>query len=137
MIELLIAFGGGLLSAAGIFALITTIGILNRFMKVTHTANCVVLYEEMIIFGATIGNILSVFEVKFNLIGCIATLCIMFWGLISGVYVGCFAVCLAESIKTIPIFVKRSKITSGIGFIILAIALGKGVGGLVCYLYLY
>ena len=61
----------------------------------------------------------------------------MIFGLMAGVYVGSFAVCLAENIKAIPVFVRRTRMASGLGWLILALALGKGIGGLIYYLYLY
>lgn len=129
----LLSLGGGGLAAAGIFALITTVGLVNRYAKVTHTAHHIRIYEEMIIAGATLGNLWILFGPKLSL-GTSAT---AFFGLMAGIYVGSFVVCLAETIKAIPVFVRRTRMAEGLGFLILAIAIGKGVGGLVYYLGLY
>jgi stage V sporulation protein AB len=128
-----LALGGGIVSAAGIFALITALGIVNRFAKVTRTAGYVRLYEEMIIFGAAFGNLCFLFDWRLFL----GMPGVVVFGLISGIYVGCFAVCLAEITKAVPVAVRRTRISSGLGFIVLAVALGKGIGNLVYYLYLY
>lgn len=129
----ILCIGGGGLAAAGIFALITTVGIVNRYAKVTHTSRHLRLYEEMIIWGASLGNLWLLLEVPV-LLGTAGT---MIFGLMAGVYVGSFAVCLAENIKAIPVFVRRTRMASGLGWLILALALGKGIGGLIYYLYLY
>lgn len=129
----ILCIGGGGLAAAGIFALITTVGIVNRYAKVTHTSRHLRLYEEMIIWGASLGNLWLLLEVPV-LLGTAGT---MIFGLMAGVYVGSFAVCLAENIKAIPVFVRRTRMASGLGWLILAMALGKGIGGLIYYLYLY
>lgn len=129
----ILCIGGGGLAAAGIFALITTVGIVNRYAKVTHTSRHLRLYEEMIIWGASLGNLWLLLEVPISL----GTAGAMIFGLMAGVYVGSFAVCLAENIKAIPVFVRRTRMASGLGWLILALALGKGIGGLIYYLYLY
>lgn len=50
---------------------------------------------------------------------------------------GSFAVCLAETVKAIPVLVRRTRIAGGLGWAVLCIALGKGIGSLVYYLRLY
>ena len=44
---------------------------------------------------------------------------------------------LAENIKVMPILVKRTGVAKGIGLIILSMALGKSVGHIIYYLFLY
>lgn len=129
----LLAVGGGVISAAGSFALLTSVGIVNRFAKVTHTAAHIRLYEEMIIWGATLGNICFLFDLKLHM----GYWGVTAFGLISGIYVGTFVICLAEILKAIPVAVRRIRITSGLGFIVLAVAFGKGLGNLVYYLAMY
>ena len=55
----LIAVGAaaGLVTATGLFALISSIGLINRYADVTDTKEHIMLYEEMIIIGAGLGNI--------------------------------------------------------------------------------
>ena len=49
----LIAVGAaaGLVTATGLFALISSIGLINRYADVTDTKEHIMLYEEMIIIG--------------------------------------------------------------------------------------
>ena len=52
-------------------------------------------------------------------------------------FIGLFAVSLAENIKALPIFVRRVRIGAGLGIVVLAIGLGKAAGHLLYYLKLY
>ena len=124
----LLCLGGGAVSAAGIFAIITSVGLINRYAKVTNTASHIRLYEDMIMLGAALGNIWLLYEIPVP-VG-IAGAAV--FGLMSGIYVGSFAVCLA-----IPVLVRRTRIAGGLGWAVLCIALGKGIGSLVYYLRLY
>lgn len=130
---LFVLFGlsGGAFSAAGIFALITTLRLLNRFAVVTKTASFIQRYEDVVIFGVTVGNLLSVyrFGLPGGLWGC------GLWGFLSGMYVGCFSVALAETIKAMPILTRRSRLKQGMGVIILCLAIGKCLGGLMYYFF--
>ena len=60
----LIAVGAaaGLVTATGLFALISSIGLINRYADVTDTKEHIMLYEEMIIIGAGLGNIWNIFD---------------------------------------------------------------------------
>ncbi|MGN0316353.1 MAG: stage V sporulation protein AB [Lachnospira sp.] len=135
MIALYVLFGlgAGVVTSAGLFALISSIGLINRYAYVTESTDRIMLYEEMIILGATAGNLMYVFDISVpvGLIGC------MIFGVISGIYVGTFLVCLAENIKGIPVFAHRLRLKDCLGFLILCIAAGKMVGELVYYIYLY
>ena len=117
----------------GFFAIITIVGVINRFAKVTRTAKHIKLYEDMIILGATIGNVLVIFQlvVKVGMIGC------AIFGLLSGIFIGSFLVCLAETIKALPIFIRRVRISSGLGYIILFLAIGKGIGSFIYFFSMY
>ena len=132
---ILIMFGtsAGALTAAGYFAVINSIGLINRVAAVTKTTKYIFYYEEIIIAGAIIGNILSLFDIRINL----GITGIILLGAFAGMYVGLFVVSLAETTKVMPIFVRRVRIGGGLGIIVLMIALGKAVGHLIYYLILY
>lgn len=135
-IVMLAVFGAaaGGLTAAGYFAVITSIGLINRVADVSHTKQRLLLFEEAIIFGAVAGNILSVFPIGgiFSSGGFI-----VLYGVVAGMFIGLFVVCLAETTKVLPIFLRRVRIGDGLGIIILMIGLGKAVGQLIYYLVLY
>ena len=60
----LILAGGsyGLLAAAGVFTVLAAVGLVPRFAGKTHTAEYVLIYEEMVVFGTLTGCVLSVFS---------------------------------------------------------------------------
>lgn len=126
-------FSAGLLTAAAYFAIVTMVGVYNRLAKVTHTANKIRWYENVIIAGVSIGNIIFIFDLPVP-VGIVGTI---IYALFAGIFIGLFSVCLAETIKALPIFVRRIRIGTGIGIVIIAIALGKGLGQLLYYLKLY
>ncbi len=76
----------GVFTAAGLFALITSVGVINRYADVSGTSRHVSLYEECIIIGATAANAVYVLgiTVRIGMTGCII------FGLISGIFIGTF-----------------------------------------------
>lgn len=135
MIAVMILIGAvsGVFTAAGLFALITSVGIINRYADVSGTSGNVFLYEECIIIGATAANAVYVLgiPVKIGIAGCVI------FGLVSGIFIGTFLISLAETVKALPIFVHRAKAGAGLGLIVAAVAAGKALGQLVYYLYMY
>ena len=122
----IIGFAGGLIVAAGVFAFITLLGVLNRLASKTNTAKHILLYENMVILGGILGNTWFIYQwdIPFGIIG------LILFGLFSGIFVGCQAMALAEVLDVIPIFAKRIKIKYGMPFIVASIAIGKAVGAL-------
>lgn len=137
IIEILFGFAAGAITASGLFALISSIGLINRFAAVTKTTEKINLYEDMIVIGAAVGNVISIFNFSFRVPGAIEMLFAILYGAIAGIFIGTFSVCLAETIKSLPIFVRRVRIGTGLGWVILSVALGKGVGHLLYYFVLY
>ena len=120
----IIGFAGGLVVAAGVFAFITLLGVLNRLASKTNTAKHILLYENMVILGGILGNTWLIYQwdIPFGIIG------LILFGLFSGIFVGCQAMALAEVLDVIPIFAKRIKIKYGMPYIVASIAIGKAVG---------
>lgn len=114
----------GFVVAAGIFAFITLIGVLTRLASRTNTADRILLYEDVVVLGASIGNIIFLFEIKIPL----GTLGLIIFGLFSGSFIGCLAVALAEVLKVFPVLTNRLKLKIGIPVIVLSLAIGKGIG---------
>lgn len=121
-----IGIASGMITAAGIFALITSIRVVNRFAVVSNTGKHLHFYENTVIAGVTIGNIMAVYDVTIPL----RSAGIVPYGILSGMYIGCFVVALAETIQVIPILARRSRLKQGLGIIIICMALGKAIGGL-------
>ena len=125
------ALSAGVATASGYFALIASIGVITRFAQFTGTARRIRWYELMIIAGASIGNAFFVFMPDISFPGWI----IVLNGFFSGIFIGCFLVSLAEAVKGITIFVRRTRLTEGLCVIILFFALGKGLGSLFYFLH--
>lgn len=127
----LIGLSSGLTVAAGVFAFITMLDILPRLAHRTGTAMHLYGYENAIILGGTLGNIVYLFvhNLPVTYVG------MSVFGLCSGVYVGCLAMALAETLRVIPIFAKRMKMREGLPVILVAIALGKFLGTIFQYFF--
>lgn len=147
MREVLLALIGisfGVLAAAGVFTVFVAVGLVPRFAGKTHTANKVLVYEEMVIFGTIIGGFASVFP-EYSQFGAMLQQNfpgeMQLWnglgvglqailGLSGGMFVGCLALAIAEMLDSIPIFTRRISFRHGIGLAILSVALGKLCGSL-------
>lgn len=134
----------GLLSSAGVFTVFSTVGLVPRFAGKTHSAKEILLYENMIILGTIIGGLMSIWPNTWNrtfmrleevagfpsfwLI--FQTFCLIVIGLFSGMFVGCFALSIAEMLDSIPIFTRRISFRKGIGLAVCSVAAGKLCGAL-------
>ena len=119
----IIGLAGGGIIAAGVFALITTTGVMTRFAEKTHTAKYVRQYENAVAFGAILNY--EGMKLGNQLLALI--------GLCHGIFVGCLAISLAEALNATAIFARRMKLAVGLSFIVLSVALGKGVGALIYF----
>lgn len=122
---------GGALVSAGIFALITSTGLMTRMADKTHTAKNIRLYETIVILGGTLWNIFWIFSIHFNLPEAAGTILQVVVGICQGVFVGCLAVSLAEALNATAIFARRVKLKTGLSFIIMAAAVGKVIGAVI------
>lgn len=134
----------GLLAAAGVFTVLTAVGLIPRFAGKTHTARKVFLFEEMVIFGTILGSFVSIFpeysQIGQFLQGSVPNLTSLWLrlggaaqiviGLFSGMFIGCLALAIAEMLDSIPIFARRVSFRHGIGLAILSVAIGKLCGSL-------
>ena len=111
----------GVLSSAGVFTVLAAVGLVPRFAGRTHTADKVLLYEEMVIFGTIVGCIFSVFsryctpaawllahfpnQLEFwRMLGRSVQLV---FGFFAGTFIGCLALAIAEMLDSIPIIARR------------------------------
>ena len=122
----LIGMGAGAVTAAGYFAVIAAVGVVTRFAEYTKTAAMIRVYEVILCFGAIIGNILIVFQPDLTM----GEWLLAPIGLLCGIFTGCFLLSLAEAVKGLPVFLRKSKIQKGISLIIIALALGKTIGSI-------
>ncbi|MGN0355555.1 MAG: stage V sporulation protein AB [Muricoprocola sp.] len=127
----ILGFAGGSMVAGGVIALIVGLGILTRFIGISHTATQVRYYETMVVLGALAGNYATVFAD--HLMG--GRLALLFLGISAGIYLGGWIMALAEMLNIFPILARRSKLKLGSGLIVWAIAVGKVIGSLI-YFYM-
>lgn len=142
-----IGLSSGLMVSGGVFTVLLSVGLVPRFAGKTHTAGRIFLYEEAVVFGTLLGNVMSVCEypstvggwiVDSRLLGSqtpalwsgISTVILCLFGLFAGIFVGCLAMAIAEMLDTIPIFARRIQFRHGLGIAVLATALGKLAGSL-------
>lgn len=145
MYSLLLGFSGvcfGFLTAAGVFTVLTAVGLIPRFIGETHSAKEVWIYEDMVIAGTILGGGYSVFFSVINVndwlmkhfsesIGLFIMWSILLLiGIFGGMFVGCLALAIAEMLDSIPIFTRRISFRHGLGLMVLSIALGKLCGSL-------
>jgi len=115
--------GAGFIISAGVFALITSTGIITRFADKTHTAKSIQLYETIVVAGGILWNIFWIMESHFKFTGQPAKI-------FQGIFVGCLAVALAEALNGTAIFARRAKLQMGLSFIVLSVAVGKVLASL-------
>ena len=130
--NLVLAFLGlsaGFGIAAGLFSFLVGLGTISDFADRTHTGKYVVLYEDFIVAGGILGNLFWVYEVGWLNFRWLLPV----YGLLSGIFVGCWSMALADVLNIFPIFIRRAKITTGISALIIAMALGKSLGTLLFF----
>ena len=121
-----IGFCGGCLVAGGVVALMVGLGILSRFIEISHTSKHTRLYENCILLGGIGGTLVTIYPIvlPFGTIG-LAVL-----GICSGIYVGGWIMALAEVIHVFPVFFSRIGLIKGTCLVIIAVAAGKVTGSM-------
>lgn len=121
-----IGLSGGIAVAGGVFAFISILGILPRLAGKLRLASYIYHLETIIALGGIAGNIFTVFKVPVPL----GIPGLLVFGLFAGIFVGCLAMALAETLKVIPVLCQRTNLRVGLPYLILAMSLGKGLGSL-------
>ena len=130
VILIIIGLSAGVIVAGGLFSFIIGLGVVSDFADRTHTGEHILLYEDSVALGGILGNIWWIYQ--FPIPGGSALLTV--FGLISGIFVGCWAMAIAEMLDIFPIFVRRFKVIRYVPYMILSIAIGKGIGELLFWL---
>ncbi len=124
LILILVGSSAGFVVASGLFSFIIGLGIISKFADRTRTGDHVMLYEDTIALGGIAGSILFIYKPPLMLLQIFMPLV----GVCAGIFVGCWAVSIAEVINIFPILMRRIKLVLYIKYIILFFAIGKGVG---------
>lgn len=119
-----IGLSSGLVVAGGLFSFIIELGVVADFADRTHTANRILLYEDSVVLGGIFGNLISIFQIHIPYGGWILPI----FGILAGIFVGCWSMALAEILNLFPIFVRRLKIVRYVSLFIISMAAGKGIG---------
>lgn len=125
----IIGLSGGMVVAAGLFSFITGLGVISDFADRTHTGEHILLYEDSVALGGILGNLFYVYQISIPYGRWIAPV----FGLFGGIFVGCWAMALAEVLNVFPIFIRRVKLLRYIPYLIAAVAFGKGIGALLFF----
>ena len=124
-------FCGGAVVATALAAFIISLGIIPRYAGITHTAKHILLYEDFLMLGSILGNL--VFVYKFSLpLGQIGEGII---GLFFGMFLGSWIIALGEVVNLFAITATRTGLKQGAGLIGLSIALGKSLGSLMQFFF--
>jgi len=126
----IIGFSAGMIVSAGVIALITSVGVLPRLAGKTHTARHIRVYETCITIGGTLGVLQFILNLHFGIGGIGGYIISGIFGIFAGIFTGCLATALAETLNTTAIYSRRIKLVKGIGFIVLSLALGKALGAI-------
>ncbi len=124
-----IALSAGLVVASGLFAFLASLGVVSDLADRTHTGEHILLFEDATVIGGSLGNLFVLYHWKMP--GGIWFQGI--FGLFVGIFVGCWAMSLADTLNVFPIFIRRAKLVQCIPYIILSVAIGKGIGSCIYF----
>lgn len=122
----LIGFASGFIVAGGEVALMVGLGIIVRFIGISHTAGRIRYYEDAILLGAVAGTILTTYNISIP----VGVWILIPLGVFTGIFVGGWIMALAEVINVFPVYCRRLGITKGLSWIVITIAVGKILGSL-------
>lgn len=126
-----IGLSAGTVVAGGLFSFIVELGVIADFADRTHTGNRLLLYESSVALGGILGNAVYVFHIglpaELAKTAAGSTLLGVF-GILAGIFVGCWAMALAEILNVFPVFMRRARIVRYMAAFVISIALGKGIG---------
>ena len=125
----LLGFSAGITAAGGLFSFIIGLGVISDFADRTHTGEQVMLYEDAVAAGGSLGAVISVYHPAVPFAGCLLPV----MGLFGGIFVGCWAMALTEMLDLFPIFIRRIRMVRGIAAVMIGIAFGKGLGALLFF----
>ena len=127
----ILGLSAGGIVAGGLFGFIVSLGVISDFADRTKTANQILLYEDAVALGGIVGNILYTYQIFIPGISWLLGV----FGILAGIFVGCWAIALTEILNVFPIFTRRINLTKGISYIILGVAIGKGIGSFLYFFF--
>lgn len=125
----ILGLSAGITVAGGLFSFLVELGVVADFADRTHTGEHVLLYEDAAALGGAAGSLVFVYGP--DLPGGAVTLAV--FGLLAGIFTGCWAMALAEVLNVFPVFIRRVRLQNCLPWAILGMAFGKGLGALVFF----
>ena len=122
-----IGLSAGVAVAGGLFSFIVELGVIADFADRTHTADQILFYEDCTALGGILGNLVYVFQIGIPA----GDWGLAVFGIFGGIFVGCWAMALAEILNVFPVFMRRARIVRYISVFVISLALGKGFGACV------
>ncbi|MCD8347904.1 MAG: stage V sporulation protein AB [Lachnospiraceae bacterium] len=129
ILVIITGFASGFLVAGGVASVMIGLGILTRFIGISHTARQILWYEDAIFLGAMIGDVVTVFD--FSL--AVGAWMLVLAGLFIGIFIGGWIMALAEIVEIFPVYSRRLGITRNVSWLVIALAAGKVVGSLIFF----
>ena len=131
----IIGLSAGVIVAGGLFSFIVGLGVISDFADRTHTGEHILLYEDSVALGGMLGNLIWMYDISLpvSVAGFLGEGVALVFGLLAGIFVGCWAMALAEMLDVFPIFIRRFKVIKYVPHMILAVAIGKGIGAIVFF----
>ncbi len=130
-IQIFVSYSTGVAISGAIYGFIVAIGLIPRLVYKTKTTEYLLFYETLIILAAIISGFSTVFSYKIPM-GRIGLMYIYF---AIGIFIGSLAVCVAEVLAVLPIMIRRVKLFKHVTTLMLAVALGKGLGGYIFHTF--
>lgn len=122
--QAVIGLSAGVVAAGGLFSFIVELGVVADFADRTHTGDKILFYEDCTALGGIMGNLWYVFDIRIPA----GVWGLAVFGIFAGIFVGCWAMALAEILNVFPVFLRRIKIVRYLAVFIVSIAVGKGIG---------
>lgn len=119
-----IGLSAGIAVAGGLFAFIVELNVIAGFADRTHTGEQILLYEDSTALGGILGNLCYVFGIGIPA----GVWGLIIFGIFAGIFVGCWAMALAEILNVFPVFIRRARIVRYTTAFIISLAVGKGLG---------
>ena len=120
----LIGLSAGIAAAGGLFAFIVELGVIADFADRTHTGAKILIYEDSTAVGGILGNLCYVFGIGIPA----GPWGLGIFGIFAGIFVGCWAMALAEILNVFPVFMRRARIVRYMSAFVISLAIGKGLG---------
>lgn len=127
----IVGLSSGIVIASGVAGLLIGLSIVPRYAGITHTADHILLYEDMSLLGIVLGNLFYLFQIPLPM----GTPFLAVFGIFSGVFLGGWILALAEVADMFPVFARRIRLTQGLPVIIIFIEAGKLTGALLYYYF--